>query len=103
MHVAEDTEVWKDSTQMVHAVLPKHVQTTSRRVRSYVALGGAGVVILLYLIVPLMIFFSLFHDLWTQFLCALLLLAIGEFIVFGILVKTSVPIKQNSAKIQDAP
>ncbi|GHO67372.1 hypothetical protein KSC_062640 [Ktedonobacter sp. SOSP1-52] len=54
-----------------------------------IAVIGACIVISLYLVVPLMIFFSGLHDWMTQLLCALFILTLGEFIICSILIKTS--------------
>lgn len=56
---------------------------------SLIAIIGAGVIISLYLVVPLMIFFGGLHDWITQLLCALFVLTLGEFIICRILLKTA--------------
>jgi hypothetical protein len=66
------------------------------------ALAGALAVVALYLIVPLMTFFGAVNDLLTQILGALLILAIGEFVIFSILLKTARSTRLDSAKMRTA-
>lgn len=81
---------------------PAQASPIRRSVWVIAALAGALAVVALYLIVPLMAFFGVVNDLLTQILGALLILAIGEFIIFSILLKTARSTKLDSAKMRTA-
>lgn len=94
-------------TNNAHTAPKGPAQTTPpdsirRSVWVIAALAGALAVVALYLIVPLMTFFGAVNDLLTQILGALLILAIGEFIIFSILLKTARSTKLDSAKMRTA-
>lgn len=95
-------KIWKLPMQQVQAIMPARAGSISRRIWSIIAMVGAIVVVLLYLVVPLMIFFGLVNDLVTQLLGTLLLLTVGEFFIFNILLNTARATKRDAAKAQTA-
>ncbi|GCE20841.1 hypothetical protein [Dictyobacter kobayashii] len=89
MRTVEQVELHEHPTQEMSTSALKKTDTLFHKFLTLLVLGGACCVIALYLVIPLMIFLNIFQDWITQLLCAVLILTIGELLVFSILVKTS--------------
>ncbi|GCE24807.1 hypothetical protein KDA_02910 [Dictyobacter alpinus] len=97
MSTIEKVELQDHPTQIMNTLALKKTDTLFRKFLTFLVLVGACCVIALYLVVPLMLLLNIFQDWITQLLCAVLILAIGEFIIFSILIKTSKATKVGHA------
>ncbi|HET8910738.1 MAG TPA: hypothetical protein VFN23_04695 [Ktedonobacteraceae bacterium] len=84
-----EREVWENATQQIQAVMPGRTPSIRHHTWTTIAVIGAVAVVSLYLILPMMILFGGLHDMIAEALMTLLVLTIGEFVIFRILMKTA--------------
>jgi hypothetical protein len=84
-----ERKVWENATQQIQAAMPGRTPSIRHRTWATIAIIGAVAVVSLYLILPMMILFGGLHDIVAEVLMTLLILTIGEFVIFSILMKTA--------------
>lgn len=97
-----EREVWENATQQIQAVMPGRTPSIRHHTWTTIAVIGAVAVVSLYLILPMMILFGGLHDMVAEALTTLLVLTIGEVVIFSILMKTARAINLDTGKTRIA-